>query len=457
MPKVIFIFTVSLIMANFSPLIDHFLHPDIAYFDKEHLIEGGAYAFMTAVLIIFMMHIKERKRAEIEALQKAHDELEIRVRERTAELDNLGMELALSLSEVFEALKKVASGDPVVRVDETSEIELIEKLKHMVNMTAENIGEMIDQCHEFAMELAEHFDVFYKVSKGDMSARISGESKIELLKDLKTVANKMIESLDKEITERKRDEQEIRRLNEELELKVEERTRQFLDVQEELVRKGKLAIIGQLAGVVAHELRNHIGVINNAVYFLKTVMPDADETVKEYLNIIKDKVLTSECIVSDLLNFARTKTPQKSLVTAGELITQSLGECKVPENVTVEADIPETLPEIIVDPMQMRQVFMNIIRNAIEVLPDGGTLKIKAGKDKEAGALRISITDTGSGISPENMSKLFQPLFTTKARGMGLGLTVVKNLTEANGGRVKVESELGKGTTFTVILPVEEG
>jgi two-component system NtrC family sensor kinase len=270
-------------------------------------------------------------------------------------------------------------------------------------------------------------------------------------------------------------------------------TESLLEAQEELVRKEKLAILGQLAGSVGHELRNPLGVINNAIYFLKTIMPDADETVKEYLNIINDEVLTSERIVSDLLDFARTKTPQKSPVTVGELITQSLKKCKVPENVTVEAYIPETLPEVIVDPMQMGQVFQNLITNALQAMPEGGELRVAArstrdegrgvkkdeGREtRDEGVLRLSdqsgrsssvsreqgglpssieifVTDTGEGIKPENMAMLFQPLYTTKARGIGLGLTVSKSLTEENGGRLEAASRLGKGTTFTVILPIE--
>jgi len=112
------------------------------------------------------------------------------------------MELSISLSEVFEALKKISSGDPDVRISEKSEIEIISKLKHMINITAENIGEIVDQSHEFAMVLAEHFEVLHKVSTGEFSARVSGESKMELLEAFKKVTNMMIESIHKTITER---------------------------------------------------------------------------------------------------------------------------------------------------------------------------------------------------------------------------------------------------------------
>jgi len=125
------------------------------------------------------------------------------------ESENVSMELAISLFEVFEALKKISSGDPDVRISEESEIELISKLKHMVNLTAENIGEIVIQSHEFAMVLAEHFDVLHRVSRGDLSARVSGESKVELLEALKRVTNEMIESIDRESTKRKQMEEEL--------------------------------------------------------------------------------------------------------------------------------------------------------------------------------------------------------------------------------------------------------
>ena len=126
--------------------------------------------------------------------------------ERDRELEGMSMELAISLYEVFEALKKIAAGDPTVRLPERSDIELIKRLKHMVNLTAEEIGEIVDQSHEIAIGLAEHFEILHKVSKGELGARVSGASKIELLESLKTVTNEMIQSISREINERSKAE-----------------------------------------------------------------------------------------------------------------------------------------------------------------------------------------------------------------------------------------------------------
>jgi len=221
--------------------------------------------------------------------------------------------------------------------------------------------------------------------------------------------------------------------------------------QDELVRNEKLALLGQVADTVGHELRNPLGVMNNAVYYLQAVLPDADETTREYLGIIKNEIADAERIVSDLLDAVRTKPPQPETVAVAELLGNVLRKCAVPPSVAVRMDIPATTPDIRVDPAQMHQVFWNLITNAVEAMPEGGTLEICATKEQQS--LRISVKDSGSGIAPEQQARLFQPLFTTKARRIGLGLVVVKNLTQANGGSVEVESELGKGSMFTVTLP----
>lgn len=304
-----------------------------------------------------------------------------------------------------------------------------------------------------------------------------------------------------DVTVRKRAEAEIKRLNDELEQKVQERTEQLVNAQEELVRNEKLSILGQLAGSVGHELRNPLGVMNNAIYFLKTVLPQSDETVREYLNMIKSEIDNSERIITDLLDFSRTKTPQIRSITVDELLSTSMGKCSLPENVKIETDIPDTLPLLRVDPFQITQVFQNLITNACQAMPEGGELRISAritgvrdlglgiekagvrgldlGVSKEGigdqglgigrenlnpipqtptpdrNFIEITVADTGEGISPENMNRIFQPLFTTKAKGIGLGLVVSRRLTEVNGGSIEVNSVAGKGTTFTVMLPAE--
>lgn len=226
--------------------------------------------------------------------------------------------------------------------------------------------------------------------------------------------------------------------------------------QDELVRNEKLAVLGQIAGSVGHELRNPLGVMSNAVFYLQAVLADADDRTREYLDIIKSEITGSERIVSDLLDSVRTKPPHPEMVGARELLEKTLSKCAVPSNVKVKLDIPATLTPLRVDPLQIHQVLRNLISNGLEAMPEGGTLEIGAVKTRDEN-ITISVHDSGIGMTPEQLGQLFQPLFTTKARGIGLGLVVVKNLTEANGGTVKVESEAGKGTLFAVTLPAAAG
>ncbi len=256
-----------------------------------------------------------------------------------------------------------------------------------------------------------------------------------------------------DVTERKRAEEALKEYSERLEEMVEERTQELQDAQEQLVRREKLAALGQLAGGVAHELRTPLGVISNAGYYLKLVYPDADETTKEYLDMISAEVGKATKIISDLLDSTHVKSSERQPATISALVDHTFAQCPAAENVQVNLQIPPDLPTLFVDPQQIEQVLANLITNAYQAMPEGGTLTISA-KAEQAGAT-LSIADTGCGTSLENMDKLFEPLFTTKARGIGLGLAISKNLVEANGGTIEVESDSvpGKGSTFTVTLP----
>jgi PAS domain S-box-containing protein len=251
--------------------------------------------------------------------------------------------------------------------------------------------------------------------------------------------------------ERKKAQEALMDYSHSLENTVRERSRELQDAQEELQRAEKLSMLGQLAGGVGHELRNPLAVISNAVYYLQTTLSGADDTTKEYLQLIASEVRNSERIVSDLLDFSRTSPAQREKVQIRQLVDELLERLPPPENVTVIADLPPDLPHILVDPRQIAQVLANIFTNACQAMPEGGQLIIAG--EESAGNLCLSITDTGCGISAAAMERLFEPLFTTKPRGIGLGLPISKMLVEANHVEMEVESEEGKGTTFTLILP----
>jgi len=257
-----------------------------------------------------------------------------------------------------------------------------------------------------------------------------------------------------DITERKLAEEKIRELNATLEQRVEERTRELRDAQDQLVRHEKLSLLGQMAGSVGHELRNPLAAISNAIYFLKMVQPDAPDKVKEYLNLIERNIHISDKIIGDLLDFTRIKSAKREPVSVPQLIQQTLERFPAPENVQVTLDLSVDLPKVYVDPQYLIQVFSNLVLNACQAMADGGKLVISSCIQNEM--ICIAVKDGGMGISAENMKKLFEPLFTTKPKGIGLGLAVSQKLIEANGGRIEVESEVGVGSTFTVWLPVEK-
>jgi signal transduction histidine kinase len=259
--------------------------------------------------------------------------------------------------------------------------------------------------------------------------------------------------LEQEITARKLAEEKVHRLNEGLEQRVAKRTAQLKEVQAQLVRREKLAILGQLAGGVSHELRNPLGVLSNAIYFLKIVLADADEMVIEYLNIISAEIRKSEKIVSDLLSFSRQREAVREQVSLAALTESELVALSpLPEGVILSNQLQYDLPPVIIDPQQIGQVLTNLVTNACQAMTDGGTLTLNA--VDEGSLLALSVADTGPGIPPENLNKVFEPLFTTKARGIGLGLAVSKQLVEANQGAITVVSHPGEGCEFTVRLPI---
>jgi signal transduction histidine kinase len=267
------------------------------------------------------------------------------------------------------------------------------------------------------------------------------------------------------VTERKQAEATLKEYSEHLSQIVDERTHELRETQEQLVQHEKLAVLGQLAGGVGHELRNPLGVILNAVYYLRLVQPDADDKIRQYHGLIEQEVRSAEKIVTDLLDFARIKSVDREAVSVSDLIRQTLERFPAPPTVEVTLEIPANLPRVHVDLRQMTQVLGNLTINACQAMKDGGQLIVSSDQLSVNGNtstslsssqwVRIAVKDTGVGISPENMKKLFEPLFTTKTKGIGLGLAVSQKLIEANGGRIEVESEPGVGTTFTVFLPLQ--
>lgn len=238
-----------------------------------------------------------------------------------------------------------------------------------------------------------------------------------------------------------------------LEEKVQDRTRELREAQDALVRREKLAMLGQLASGVGHELRNPLGVMTNAIYYLEAVQGSAPANVREYLQILRQQVALSEKIVSDLLDFARVKPPQHQEVALGSLVDKQVERLGAPEKVRVRVDIPPGLPAARVDPVQTGQVVFNLLVNAVQAMGEAGGELVLRGAPDGGGRITLEVADTGPGVAPELREKIFEPLFTTKARGIGLGLAVSRQLARANAGDLTLAPGAGPGARFVLWLP----
>jgi PAS domain S-box-containing protein len=230
---------------------------------------------------------------------------------------------------------------------------------------------------------------------------------------------------------------------------LQDKTRALEAAQEELVRHEGLATLGQLAGGVSHELRNPLGVIKNSVYYLKMVVPD-DERVRKHLAILDREVATATRIISGMLDFARTTPPMRAPTDVNSLVRDGLERLMAADSVRIERDLAEGLPPVMVDADQVRLVLDNLLSNATQAMPEGGVLTVRT--RSVGGRVEICVEDTGAGIAPEHLERIFEPLFTTKSKGIGLGLALARRLTEANDGTIRVEAAAGGGTRFLVEL-----
>jgi signal transduction histidine kinase len=212
-------------------------------------------------------------------------------------------------------------------------------------------------------------------------------------------------------------------------------------------------MLGQLASGVGHELRNPLGVMTNAVYYLEMVQPDAPQDVQEYLGILRSQIGLAEKIVGDLLDFSRVRPPRRDVAALADIVAAQQARLAVPPGITLTVDLPGDLPRVSVDVVQIGQIVFNLMLNAMQAFGDGGgTVRIRG--SASGSHVFLHVEDDGPGVPAELRAKIFEPLFTTKARGIGLGLAVSRSLAEANGGTLSLEDG-GAGAHFVLSLPRE--
>ena len=300
----------------------------------------------------------------------------------------------------------------------------------------------------------------------DDSNKTFGNKDIEYLSQFARLVTLAIQNaqlyseLQQELADRKKAEFLLQNYMERLEEIVAKRTLELEETQEKLVRQERLAAIGQLAGSIGHELRNPLGVITNVIYYLRLILSDAPENIIENLNLINAEAHRASKIISDLLDFARLKSVDHSPTKILDLINTVLVQNPAPENIDITVNFPDVSPTVLVDAVQINQVLTNLVTNAYQAMPQGGQLIIdfddSSSSDTGNPMLAVRIQDTGIGIAPEHMEKIFEPLFTTKNSGIGLGLPLSLKLMEANDGTIRATSTPGENTTFTLYFPIRK-
>ena len=258
-----------------------------------------------------------------------------------------------------------------------------------------------------------------------------------------------------DITERKQTEDELARYRDHLEYLVMERTEKLEDAQEKLLTAERLAVLGKLSGGISHELRNPLGVIDSSVYYLKRKLDDADPKVIQHLDRIKSHVKRSTDIIESLLNLTIMKEPIKERLDFAQVLSEAILASRIPGSVKVIRDILKDQISIFGDEEQIRMIFENIIKNAVDAMEKHGTLTIITRISKGGEFAEVTFEDTGPGIADEDKDKIFQPLYSTKTKGIGFGLSICQQIIEKHGGKIDAFSDTGSGASFIVQFPME--
>lgn len=285
------------------------------------------------------------------------------------------------------------------------------------------------------------------------------------LEKLVNELNETNEKLQLEVDNRKKAEQEIKLLNESLEQRVAERTAELSKVNEELVKMQKLESVGVLAGGIAHDFNNSLqGILSNIVQANKRVNPN-DEICGNLAEAEK-AVLAAKNLTQQLLTFSKGGEPIKKIISITEVVRDSANLTLSGSNARCDFNIPDGILHVEADEGQMVQIFNNLFINAVQAMPGGGAITVKVENiDIDASSsmimqegkyVKISIEDQGAGISKENLHKIFDPYFTTKEKGSGLGLATAYSIIKKHNGHICLDSKMGVGTTFHIFLPASE-
>lgn len=222
------------------------------------------------------------------------------------------------------------------------------------------------------------------------------------------------------------------------------------DLLAQQARVERLSTFGQLVGSIGHDLRNPLGVIETSLYILRQRL-DPDERVAKHINRIGEQLAIANGIITNLLDMIRDRPVAKERVDLAKLIKSAVESVKRPSDVAMHVDV-DGIPAVEGDPGQLRQVFVNLLENSVQAASPKGIVRL-SGRPSTAGGVEIDVEDTGPGVDPTTRTRLFEPLITTKAKGIGLGLALVKKIAERHGGSIRYEDREEGGARFTLWLP----
>lgn len=247
-------------------------------------------------------------------------------------------------------------------------------------------------------------------------------------------------------------QRQLSQVNQRLEKRVEERTRELKQATGELVKAERLAAIGQMASIISHEIRNPLAVISNATRLIKMLVTSPDPKLAKQFGIIEAEIKQANSIISEVLGYARSRELILSTIDVNSYLREILNSYPIARHIKLQMNLEAETVRIKIDAEEIKQALRNVISNAVESMANGGTLTVGTRIGRKA--VCIFVQDTGPGLTDEIRRKMFAPFFTTKARGTGLGLAVVGKAIARHKGKLFIKSELGQGTCFQIYLKI---
>ncbi len=309
-----------------------------------------------------------------------------------------------------------------------------------------------------ALVSGENFDVSYRIVRPDGAVRVL-YSRAEVTFNETGRATLMFGTL-QDITEQKQAEEEIRQLNEELEQRVEERTAELRAAQANLLRQERLATLGQLTATISHELRNPLGSIRTSTYIVSNNLRDGDPRIRRALERIERNVVRCDRIIDELLDFTRISDIEAEPTALDDWLATVLEEQALPSGVSLRREFGLADTVVSLDQNRFRRAVINVFDNAGQAMVGEGDAQVESGEHvltvrtrEHDGRIEVGFEDTGPGVPPDVYEKIFEPLFSTKSFGVGLGLPVVTKIMEMHSGGIEIESEEGRGTRVCLWLP----